>query len=275
MNLGSLYHVILFQPTVNVLVLLYTIFAKIGLPGAFGLSIIALTAIVRLAMQPFYAHQMETSRKMAEMKPHLDILSKKHKDDKKKLQEEQMKLYKEKGINPAMGCLLAIVQIPLFIALYQVLNLFLNNGKTTSAAVSAKINALVYSSSFKIGILDPWFFGFNLAVTPSQFGKYGYHYLLIPVITGALQYFQIKATMPAAAPAAVQNNKKPFDKAQGKKDDKPSSADFQTAMSSQMKIMFPLMIGFFSYSLPVGLSIYWNVFSIFSVLQPKQKQVKS
>jgi len=55
----------------------------------------------------------------------------------------------------------------------------------------------------------------------------------------------------------------------------PNSGDFQKAMNTQMKFIFPLMIGWFSYTLPVGLSLYWNIFSLFSIMQYKKLKVKN
>ncbi|MFS8159055.1 MAG: YidC/Oxa1 family membrane protein insertase, partial [Candidatus Roizmanbacteria bacterium] len=77
-------------------------------------------------------------------------------------------------------------------------------------------------------------------------------YLLIPLLTAFLQFVQFQVTTPKPAP---------------KKEGDKSEPDMSTVMASQMKIMFPLMIGYFSYILPVGLAVYWNVFSIFSLFQ--------
>jgi YidC/Oxa1 family membrane protein insertase len=205
------------------------------------------------------------AKKMEELKPHLDRLSKKHKDDKKRLQEEQLKLYKQMGINPAAGCLFAIIQMPIFIALYNVLSIFLLNGGVSKTKIVDQINKIVYIGLLKITSINPWFFGFNLGVAPAHYHKFGTHYLIIPVITAFLQYLQITLSTPKASSAktAIKITEK---KSEGKED----SEDMQKIMSTQMKFMFPLMIGWFSYSLPIGLSLYWNIFSIFSIIQYKK-----
>ena len=82
-----------------------------------------------------------------------------------------------------------------------------------------------------------------------------------------MQYFQAQASMPQANTTApvVQAGK------DGKDDKKTNGqGDFQKAMNTQMKYMFPLMIGYFSYTLPVGLALYWNVFSIMGIMQYKK-----
>jgi len=261
--MGELFDLIFKGPTVNLLILFYQMFLKIGLPGALGFAIIALTVTIRGLLNPFFAQQMELSHKMTKIKPHMDDLQKKHKDDKKKLQEEQMLLYKEHGINPAAGCVFAIIQIPVFIALYQVLFSFFEKGKSVSGIIDS-INSAVYFPFLKISTLDPSFFGFNLAVAPNMYAKHGMHYLLLPVLTGVLQYFQVVYSTPQAP----KDDKKLAVKDKDKKDD---AGDMQKMMSTQMKYIFPVMIGYFSYTLPIGLSLYWNVFSLFSIIQYLRK----
>ncbi|OGK37875.1 hypothetical protein A3F03_01505 [Candidatus Roizmanbacteria bacterium RIFCSPHIGHO2_12_FULL_41_11] len=262
--LGTLFNTAIIQPILNILVAFYKLFLVVHLPGAFGFAIIALTVCVRLLMHPFFKQQIHTSKKMQDLKPHLDRLSDKHKKDPKKLQQEQMRLYKEAGINPASGCLFAIVQIPLFLGLYQTLQRFLLNGTTTK--VITGINKELYAAFLKISSIDPWFFGFNLALSPAK--AHVWYYLSVPIITAVLQFFQAQTTLlPTSKPD--EKKKLSLEKDSKNKDKKESSTgeDFQKAMNTQMKYFFPLMIGYFSYTLPIGLSLYWNIFSIFSIIQ--------
>ncbi|OGK46258.1 hypothetical protein A3A93_06545 [Candidatus Roizmanbacteria bacterium RIFCSPLOWO2_01_FULL_38_12] len=265
--MGNIFNLIILQPIQNALVVFYQLFTIVGLPGAFGFSIIAITVTVRLILHPFFKQQMHTTRKMQELKPHLDKLSKKHKNDAKKLQQEQMRLYREAGVNPATGCLFAIIQIPLFIGLYQTLQLFLKHDE--GGKLVKQINDNLYSTYLNIRSIDPNFFGFNLASSPAQNGIW--YYYLVPVVTGALQYLQTKYMMPASASAtggSASGGKAAEGKPTKSTSEKSSMADdFQKAMGTQMKYFFPVMIGYFSYTLPLGLSVYWNVFSIFSIIQ--------
>lgn len=249
-------------PILNVLVALYVGLHSLGTPGAFGFAIVLLTVGIRFLLHPFFKQQIHTARKMSEIKPHLDKLQAQHKQDPKRLQQEQLLLYKEHGLNPASGCLFLIIQIPIFIGLYSTLNLFLANG--VGSKVIANINSVLYSEVIKINAaIDPQFFGFNLALTPQKAGIWFYY--LIPVLTGVLQYFQAVAT--TAKPAVASANKKAL-AGKDDKNKKPNTAgDFQKAMNTQMKYVFPFMIGYFAFTLPVGLSLYWNIFSLFSILQ--------
>lgn len=269
----QIFNTIFFLPILNLLVGFYKLFLFIKIPGALGFAIIALTIAIRLLFQPFFQKQIETAKKMQELKPHLDNLSEKHKNDKKQLQAEQLKLYQQHGINPTSGCLVMIIQMPIFIALYQALYEPFKHGGLKTAAI--EINKKLYPSFvpfLKIISIDPWFLGFNLAISPKQAGVW--YYLLIPLVTGILQYFQAQASMPQA-PAKASEVKQATDNKQDKDKKKNDQGDFQKAMNTQMKYMFPLMIGYFSYTLPVGLALYWNIFSIMGIMQYKKVNNKS
>lgn len=250
-------------PILNLLVLFYHIFLFLKLPGAFGLAIVSLTAFIRLLFNPFFKQQIETSKKMQEIKPQLDLINERYKKEPQKLQQEQLRLYKEAGINPASGCLFMIIQIPIFIALYNTLSAFLMNGDT--AKVIVEINKVLYFPFLKIQSISPWFFGLNLVISPQKSGQW--YYYLVPVLTGILQYLQVQLTTPQISQAKVLTKKDG-----SKNDEKSDSGDFQKAMNTQMKFIFPLMIGWFSYTLPIGLSLYWNIFSLFSIIQGRQKK---
>jgi len=258
----NFFNTIFVFPILNLLILIYKGLLLIHIPGALGFAIIILTVIIRGLFNPFFKSQMMMSKKMADVKPQLDKLTARYKDDKKQLQQEQLNLYKEKGINPASGCLFMIIQIPIFIALYQTLSLLL---VTNGEKIVTAINKVLYSSAINITSIDPWFFGVNLVLTPKQGGHY--LYLLVPLLTGFLQYLQAQSMTPATStPSAAIVTKDGV-----KKED---TGDFQKAMNTQMKYLFPIMIGWFAYSLPMGLSIYWNVFSLFSIIQYKRMNPK-
>lgn len=268
----NFFNTIFVFPILNLLVLFYKIFLFIRLPAAFGFAIILLTVCIRLILHPFFSKQLETSKKMQDLKPHLDRLSHKHKNDKKRLQEEQMKLYQQAGINPASGCLFMIIQIPVFIALYNTLSLFLTNGN--GAKIISQINKALYHPILQIQSIDPWFFGFNLAVSPAKAGQW--HYYLIPLITALLQYLQTQAMTPPSTTSEVMQKKGLSSTSEVKQgSNKGQGDDFQKAMNTQMKFIFPLMIGWFSYTLPIGLSLYWNIFSLFSIMQYKKLKVQN
>jgi YidC/Oxa1 family membrane protein insertase len=263
MNNPNLWNKILVWPIVNVLVAFYKLFEFLHIPGPLGFAVIGLTIVIRLILYPLMAAQLRSAKKMAAIKPHMDALAIKHKGDKQALQQAQMALYKEHGVNPAAGCLPLIIQMPILIALYSVFNQVLNNGNISK--LMSEINQIVYMSALKLTRLDLDFFGINLGIKPSQFQKYGFLLLLVPVITALLQWWQTKLMM-AAAPMAPVQNKALVQAADGKKDEK-SQQDMAADMQKQMAVIMPLMFGYFAYTFPLGLALYWNVFGLFGIMQ--------
>ena len=93
-----------------------------GFTKNYGIAVILLTLIVKLILFPFTFQQLKSMSKTQELSPMIQELQKKYNDDPKKLQEEQMKLYKKYGINPATGCLMALLPLPIFFILFTSLN---------------------------------------------------------------------------------------------------------------------------------------------------------
>jgi YidC/Oxa1 family membrane protein insertase len=87
----------------------------------FALTIVIIVVLMRLIMVPLFIKQMHTTRAMMKLQPQMMALRKKYKNDKQTLNQEMMKLYQEAGVNPLMGCLPVVLQLPMFFALYSVL----------------------------------------------------------------------------------------------------------------------------------------------------------
>ncbi|MBI3576971.1 membrane protein insertase YidC [Candidatus Gottesmanbacteria bacterium] len=256
----SLWNQLLIWPIVNLLVAFYKFFEFLHIPGPLGFAIILLTIAIRLLLYPLMQKQMASAKKMASLKPHMDALNLKHKDDKKALQQAQMELYKQHGVNPAAGCLPLLIQMPVLIALYNVFYQVLNNGNLVKMV--ATINQVVYVPALKLGSIDPTFFGINLGVKPSEYAKYGVWLLAIPVITGALQWWQTRLMQPAVANTTNTTN---ITNSKTNEEKKPE--DTAAEMQKQMGIIMPLMFGYFALQFPVGLALYWNVFGLLGILQ--------
>jgi YidC/Oxa1 family membrane protein insertase len=88
---------------------------------SFALTIVIIVVLMRLIMVPLFIKQMHTTRAMMKLQPQMTALRKKYKNDKQALNQEMMKLYQEAGVNPLMGCLPVVLQLPMFFALYSVL----------------------------------------------------------------------------------------------------------------------------------------------------------
>lgn len=261
----NLWNQLLIWPLTNILVGFYRLFEVIRVPWPLGWSVISVTLLVRLILYPLMNVQMKSAKKMSDLKPHLDALNAKHKDDKKALQQAQLELYKEHGVNPAAGCLPLLVQMPFLIAIYNVFNLVLN-AKDLSVVI-ADINKIVYFPWLKISGFDMSFFGIDLALKPSQFQTHGWWLLSIPLITAGLQWYQQKIMLPPTAKVEAKLVSSLKEKNALVKPGEKPAGDQAADMQKQMAIISPLMFGFFALQFPLGLALYWNVFGLFGIMQ--------
>ncbi len=92
--------------------------------GSYGMGIILFTVVIRLILVPLTFSQNRATAKMQKLNPEMEKLKKKYKDDQQRLNEETVKLWKEHGVNPAMGCLPMLVQMPVIIAMFTALREF-------------------------------------------------------------------------------------------------------------------------------------------------------
>lgn len=256
-EIGLIFEKIFLGPVINLLVLIFQGLQFLHIPGALGFAILILTIIIRFLVWPFMSAQIKATKKMAELKPHLDALKQKYKGDKKAFAEAQMAFYKEQGINPAGGCLPALIQIPVFIALYQAI---INILPGVDGHID-KINALLYFPQLKLpSTLDPNFFGLNLGIKPSEFGSHGFFLLLIPIATAVLTFIQSKMTLPKPIKKYPADSPKEIKEKEG-------IEESMGQVQSQMVYLMPVMIGYFAFSFPIGLAIYWNAYTILGIIQ--------
>lgn len=252
----EIFNTLFLKPVVNLLVFIYRSIDSAGIPYAFGFAIISLSIIVRLIVWPFINSQLKHSRKMADLKPELDELKKKHKGDKIAFAQAQSSLFKEKGVNPASGCLPSLIQLPVIFALFQSISSFFNPGGLE------RINSLLYSISWHFqSIPNLNFFGIDLTIKPSAFTEGYFLLLLIPITTALLQFIQSKMMMPAQPIKEYPTDSKK------EKEEKESFEDSMSMMQSQMIYMMPLMVGIFAFQFPIGIALYWNVFSLLGIYQ--------
>ena len=266
---ANIFHQILVWPILNLLILLYKGFASLGIPGPLGWAIIGMTFIVRGIIHPLNHRQMDTMRKMQELKPHIENLQKKYKNDKQKLQQEQLKLYQQHGINPAAGCLPLLIQMPIVYGLFQTFRAILQAESNQQALDT--INKLVYHPFLHIDSLNTTFFGINLTIFPNQWQEYGIWLLAIPVITCVLTWYQSKVMTAMQQPSSVNlpAGKAGATEGKSKKKEEKKPEDMAQEMQKQMMYIMPVMIGFFAYSFPIGLSLYWNTLTLFMILSQK------
>lgn len=252
----NIFDTLIVNPLLNILLVNYKFFSSLGVPYALGFAIIGLTVVIRILLYPLMSAQLRAAKKMQEVAPHLTKLKERYKNDAKGLQQETMKLYKEYGVNPAAGCLPILVQLPIIFGLYSVLNKIIHLGANTVS----EVNRLAYFDPLKLqNTWDIYFFGIPLAQNPSQLlSQYGALILLVPLLTGVFQFIQSKMMLPSAL---LKKEEEIAKKTPTKQD------DFATTFQKQSLYIFPVMIGFLSYTFPIGLSLYWNTFTVFGIIQ--------
>src|SRR5688572_820076 len=114
--LVNAFNTVLYYPLFNLLVLIYNY-----LPGHdFGIAIIVLTIIIRFILYPVSVKALNSQKALQKLQPQIQELQKKYKDDKEKQAKETLELYRREKINPFSGLLLALIQLPILIALYNV-----------------------------------------------------------------------------------------------------------------------------------------------------------
>src|SRR4051812_5337629 len=217
----------------------------------FGFAIILVTILIRLAVYPLYRTQIRSQRAMQELGPAMDQLKQKYKD-RSKFAEEQMKLYKERGVNPAAGCLPLVLQLPLLFALYAALvQLGCGLGHSIGATCASSLThdeaaTLLFpflpNPIAEGGTLDtsahwiPWLTGLHERDP----------FYILPIVAGLAQLIASVMAMPAKQ---VKSND-------------PNQRMFQS-----MAYTFPLMTVFLGASFPAGLTLYWIATTVFQIVQ--------
>lgn len=204
-----------------------------GITHNYGLAIILLTILIRIVLYPLMQKQMVSMRETQKIQPLMQDIQKRYGDDKERMNQEMMRLYKDHGVNPFGGCLPLLIQMPILILFFRVLREF----------------------DYKIpdGTIDAAFLWIkNLAAPDQLFGVIGnYSIGILPILVGVSMYFQQKLTMPPM-PVTSQGD---------------GAANPAANTQKMMGVMMPFMIAFISFSLPSGLSLYWFVSTIFDIVQ--------
>ena len=198
--------------------------------GSFGLAIILFTIVTRVILYPLTVKQLRSTRGMQQLQPRIKELQEKYKNDRQRLQREQMRLFKEAGVNP-IGCLgPVVIQFPIWIGLFYAIRKSLADTPESLISLSSKLYSWLPQTSEAIP-LNSQFLGMDMGLTPSDEG--GAAIIFLPLLVGGSMYIvQKMSTLPNADAR-------------------------QQSMSSMMTWMFPLMFGFWTLSFPIGLAVYW------------------
>ena len=213
----------LLDPMINLLVVLNN-----ALWGSFGLAVIAFTILVRFVTFPLTLRQLQQTRAMQALQPHVQEIQKKFNDPKRR-QEEMMKAYRQAGVNP-LGCLGPLaLQFPVLIALFYAIRQTL----AISPEALDNLSGHLYSWEYiqRAIPLEESFLGMNLAES----------HMIMVALVGISTWAQSKTTVTVA------------------------TDDRARTQQQMMQWMLPIMFMFFAFSFPSGVSLYWVVTSFVSV----------
>jgi len=231
--ISSVFNVVLYKP-------LYNIF--IGFIGTFpwidaGIVVILFTLLIKLILFPLSQKSVRSQLEMKKIQPQIEEIKQKYKDNKQEQAVKTMALYKEMKINPFSGIFLALLQLPILIALYMV---FYKGG------LSQINNELLYSFIKIPENINTIFLGlFDITKTNTT----------MALIVAIGQYLQIKYTMPVAK--KTENSVK----------DNSFQGELAKNMSTQMKYIMPVFMFFIARSFASMVSLYLITSSIFAIGQ--------
>ena len=261
----------------------------------YGIAIILFTIIIKMLLFPLNIKSQKAMRKQQKIQPIMQELQKKYANDKEKLNREMMKIYKENNISMSGGCLPMLVQMPILIGLYQVIQrplsflLHVNFNDpdvirrvydlrdrfaegalaTRTEEQLANMNQMNISQWAAMAGQSDWVINFkmffmNLANVPSTAINY-----LGEIAQGNFAHLDIVLLLliPILAILSSIGSMKVSQAMTGQKKDKNSGDNTAAQMSNTMMWMMPVMTGFFTFTLPAGIGLYWIVSSVLQMVQ--------
>ena len=258
----NIFELVVVQPIFNLLMGLYAI-----MPGHdFGVAIIIFTIIVRFALYPLTRSMLHQSKAMRKLQPQLARIKKQSKGNKQAESVAMMELYKKNGVNPFRSIGILLIQLPIFIALFQVIQIFTTH--------RAEIEQFTYDflkqfEPIKEVLGDPASFNEKLFgiidLTQSAFhnGQINFFLLLLAVVAAITQYIMSKQTMPQ-----TENKRRIRDimaeAAEGKQTDQ---GEMNAIVMQRMSKVLPFFMFFVMISVPGALALYYAVSNLVAVGQ--------
>ncbi|XP_062193137.1 inner membrane protein ALBINO3, chloroplastic-like [Phragmites australis] len=217
--------------------------STVHVPYSYGFAIILLTIIVKAATLPLTKKQVESTLAMQNLQPQIKAIQQRYAGNQERIQLETARLYRQAGVNPLAGCFPTLATIPVWIGLYQALSNVANEGLLTEGFFwIPSLGGPTTIAARQSGAGISWLFPFVDGHPPL-----GWHdtiaYLVLPVLLVASQYVSMEIM-------------------------KPPQSDDPSQKNTLLVLKFlPFMIGYFSLSVPSGLSIYWFTNNVLSTAQ--------
>ena len=224
----DIWEIIILRPMINVLIV-----GSKFLFNSPGLAIIVFTILIRAVMYPLTKKQLLSSKKMQDLQPRIQELQKKYGKDKQRMAKEQAALLKETGITN-IGCILPmLIQMPIWIALYQSITRILATGPEELLNLSRYLYPS-WHIVFPMVPLNSHFLWLNLG-SPDRL-------VILPILVGGSMWIQQKMVTPT------------------------NTDPQQAAQSQMMLIMMPLLFAYMTFQFASGLALYWVVSNIISIV---------
>ena len=257
-----MFDAIIVKPIFNALMLLYSI-----IPGGdFGVAIILFTIFIRILIYPLVRKQLHQTKLMRKMQPEIAKIKKEAKGNKQLEATMQMELYKRHGISPFQSIFILLIQLPIFIGLYYVIQIIVLHRNEVAKFAYAPLEQL---EPIKKIIENPENFnhtmlGFiDLTKTAFSNGTVNIVLLALALISAVTQYIMSKQTMPTTStPKRFREIMK--EAAEGKQSD---PADMSAAMMRNMVKIMPIMMFFIMVNLPGALALYYTVSNLIATAQ--------
>jgi YidC/Oxa1 family membrane protein insertase len=206
--------------------------------AAWGLSIVGLVVLIRIMLIPLFVKQIKAQRGLQALQPQMAALKKKHGNDRQKLSEETMKLYKETGTNPLSSCLPIFVQMPFFFALFHVLN-YVSRGKQVGVLTQAEVISFHNAKVFGAPIYDTFVKAESIHVKIVA--------IILILLMTASTFITQRQLMVKNMPLGQEN-----------------------PMAQQQKILlyvYPVFFAVFGINFPIGTLIYWLTTNVWTMGQ--------
>lgn len=252
----------------------------------YGIAIILLTIIIKLLVLPLTLKQQKSMTKMQRIQPKLTELQEKYKYDKEKASQETMKLYKEYGVNPMGGCLPLIIQFPILIAFYRVIQqpaqYVLGFSKKAIKAlvkehgISETLAGAEIILAEKLGKLNFDFFGLDLAATPwdevksfmaGEVGWVALTALIIPILSCVTTYLTSKVSTAMNKSKKKEEEKKPQRVLSPEQKTGGAPEDAGQSMAKSMTVFMPIMTLWLTLTFPAAMGLYWTVSNVLALGQ--------
>jgi len=210
----------------------------------FGITIILFTILIRLITWPLNAQQMKGAKAMQDMQNDKEwqTIQKKYAKDREKLAQEQMRIYRERGINPFGSCLPTLIQFPILFALIPSITYAIGSYPLSVLKLSTSV---LFQDITSLVPLNSKFLGMDLGL-PERTLIFGLSIPVLALTVAITTYFQTKLTMPPSTGGAN---------------------DQAAATNQMMTIYMPVMLYFFSVNYAAGLSVYFVTSNILSIVQ--------